>query len=304
MSSDRDTFLPHIESVFYATFHETRGSQILYQVPEGLISQVSTTGNSSTNHTSRNHNSFQPPARGHFESSSTNSLSPVCAPIVPTPSSSITNLSTTQDIIKPTESPTRVHRTSNSSSVSTLDMSSPSSPTSYRSLQHRHLQPCVTSNSPQKSVSTHSFSGPTPLLDFSDISHLVIPMQDMCGRLVICATQRHRVIGFPVCLEAAKYKRVHFRYNLCFVFERTADLSCYEPVVRKIARVLMACEVRFKRSFRVPERLITLHYRKSPLSFQTRIQPRRYIPFLSNCMRISTHIMRHLSSSINSTLSS
>jgi hypothetical protein len=66
----------------------------------------------------------------------------------------------------------------------------------------------------------------------------------MCGRLIICSTLKHRVIGFPVCLEAEKYERVHFRYNLCFVFERKADLSCYEPVVRKIARVLMACEVR------------------------------------------------------------
>lgn len=245
MSTDRDTFLPHIESAFYATFHETRGSQILYQVPEGLISQVSTTGNSSIHHPARCHNSFQLPTRGRDESSN-NSMPFVCTTAVATPSSSTTSIST-PDITKPTDSPQRTHRISTSSSASTLDMSSPSSPTSYRSLQqYRHGQPCTTPNTPHKSGSSHVSSGPTPLLDFSDISHFVIPTQDMCGRLIVCATQRHRVIGFPVCLEAAKYKRVHFRYNLCFVFERTADLSCYEPVVRKIARVLMACEVRLK----------------------------------------------------------
>ncbi|KAF8577354.1 NPR2-domain-containing protein [Ramaria rubella] len=185
MPSDRDTFLPRIESAFYATFHETRGPQILFQVPEGMISQGSS---------------------------------------------------------KITESPAPIHRPSITSSVSTLDISSPSSPASYRSLQQRHLPLSSSSTSPPKSSSFQPPSAPMPLLDFSDISRFVIPTQDMCGRLVICSTQKHRVIGFPVCLEAQKYKRVHFRYNLCFVFERTADLSCYEPVVRKIARVLMACE--------------------------------------------------------------
>lgn len=246
MLADRDSFLPHIESVFYATFHETRGPQILYQVPDGLISQVSTAGNG--NPTSRGSNSFQIPARGCIESSC-NSMPSVCTTAVATPSSSTTSFPT-PDLAKVTESPSRMHRTSNASSISTLD-SSPTSPSSYRSLQQpRYRLPHLASNSPYKSV-TPNFSGPAPLLDFSDISRFVIPTQDMCGRLVICATQRHRVIGFPVCLEAEKYRRVHFRYNICFVFERIADLSCYEPVVRKIARVLMACEVSELTSFSV-----------------------------------------------------
>jgi hypothetical protein len=241
ISADRDTFLPRIESAFYATFHETRGPQILFQVPEGLISQVSSGGSSSTIYASRSPNGL--PTRGHAESF--NSCSAPSGPFsaTSTPSSSTTSLSITEGV-KGTDPPRPLHRTSNSSSTSARDTSLPSSPASYRSIQqHRHLHSSSTSTSPQKSSSPHPASGPAPLLDFSDISRFVIPTQDMCGRLVICETRTHRVIGFPVCLEGHKYKRVHFRYNLCFVFERTADLSCYEPVVRKIARVLMACEV-------------------------------------------------------------
>ncbi|KAF9483818.1 NPR2-domain-containing protein [Pholiota conissans] len=69
----------------------------------------------------------------------------------------------------------------------------------------------------------------------------VIPHPALCGRLVTCATRRHRIIGFPVELKG-KYKRNYFRYNLCFVFDREADLSCYEPIVRKVSRVLKSCE--------------------------------------------------------------
>ena len=82
----------------------------------------------------------------------------------------------------------------------------------------------------------------TPLFNFDDISKYIIPPSQLYGRLVTCATKHHRVIGFPVELRGI-YRRNYFRYNLCFVFERTADLSCYEPIVRKVSRVLSSCEV-------------------------------------------------------------
>lgn len=87
-----------------------------------------------------------------------------------------------------------------------------------------------------------------PLFHFDDISKYVMPQSHLCGRLVICATKSHRVIGFPVQI-LGPYERNYFRYNLCFVFERHADLSCYEPVVRKVSRVLKSCEVRFPSRF-------------------------------------------------------
>ncbi|KAH0827157.1 nitrogen permease regulator 2-domain-containing protein [Lanmaoa asiatica] len=86
-----------------------------------------------------------------------------------------------------------------------------------------------------------SSSSSRTLFNFNDISKYVIPPNPLCGRLVVCATGNYRIIGLPVSL-AGKYERYFFRFNLCFVFERSANLSCYEPIVRKVSRVLTACE--------------------------------------------------------------
>lgn len=77
-----------------------------------------------------------------------------------------------------------------------------------------------------------------------DYRFSVIPQSALCGRLVTCPTRDHRVIGFPVEMPG-KYYRNYLRFNVCFVFNRSADLSCYEPVVRKVSRVLTSCEVRW-----------------------------------------------------------
>lgn len=140
-----DSFLPRIQSVFYAVFDVQQGPKIVYQVPEGLIA-------------------------------------------------------VTESVVTPA-SPVDYHRDRSIRSVST----------------------------------------PT-LFHFDDISKYIIPHSQLCGRLVTCSTKNHRVIGFPVELLGV-YMRNYFRYNLCFVFDRSADLSCYEPVVRKVSRVLTSCEV-------------------------------------------------------------
>ncbi|KAH7889428.1 nitrogen permease regulator 2-domain-containing protein [Phlebopus sp. FC_14] len=93
-----------------------------------------------------------------------------------------------------------------------------------------------------RSPHQRSSSSTRILFNFDDISKYVIPPNALCGRLVRCAIRNYRIIGFPVSLLGAKYERNYFRFNLCFVFERSADLSCYEPVVRKVSRVLTACE--------------------------------------------------------------
>lgn len=189
-----DSFLPRIQSVFYAVFDVRQGSKIVYQVPEGLIS-VSSIGPSS--------NCSVPPTP------TTDSTPPVIPP------SSV--------------NPNGNGLTSRNSSTSLV------SPTDYYRPGGRHLaSPNKRSNSSQRT-----------LFNFSDISMFVIPPSALCGRLVTCTTRRHRIIGFPVELRSEDYWRNYFRYNLCFVFEREADLSCYEPVVRKVSRVLKSCEVRF-----------------------------------------------------------
>ncbi|KAJ7097854.1 nitrogen permease regulator 2-domain-containing protein [Mycena belliarum] len=182
MPSDGDSFLPRIQSVFYAVFDVRQGPKIVYQVPEGLIA--------------------------------------VPATAVPAPTSNPSTPLTEQFASIPP--PGIPPRNSSSSLVSPTD----SRPTS-RSLY-----------SPQQK---RSGSASRTLFNFDDISKYVIPQSQLCGRLVTCSTKRHRIIGFPVELKG-KYQRNYLRYNLCFVFERGADLSCYEPIVRKVSRVLTACE--------------------------------------------------------------
>lgn len=80
------------------------------------------------------------------------------------------------------------------------------------------------------------------LFAFDDIRKFVIPTSALCGRLITCATKKTLVMGFPVALRG-RYDRHYFRFNICFVFDRRADLSCFEPIVRKIGRVMKSCEV-------------------------------------------------------------
>ena len=190
MTSSGASFLPRIESVFYAVFDVHQGPKIVYQVPEGLIGV-----------------------------SSNSTLS--------TSSSSLFSPSTTTSTPSLTDSPTSTNPSRTSSSD--LTKTSP-------------VLPRIGSRSMLLSPQKRGTSSSRVLFDFDDISKYVIPPSALCGRLVICAARKHRVIGFPVELRG-NYDRSYFRYNLCFVFERTADLSCYEPVVRKVSRVLTACEV-------------------------------------------------------------
>lgn len=180
MAADGDSFLPRIQSVFYAEFDVRQGPKIVYQVPEGLISC----------------------------SSGTTSFS--SSPVPATPSTG----------------------TEHSSSGSRASSVSIASPPSYQNESRSKIF------SPQK----RSLSATRTLFNFDDISKYVIPHPMLCGRLVICAARKYRIIGFPTQLRG-KYERNYFRFNLCFVFDRTADLSCYEPVVRKVSRVLTNCEV-------------------------------------------------------------
>lgn len=94
-----------------------------------------------------------------------------------------------------------------------------------------------------RTSTSKSRSARPPLFYFEDISRYVIPASALCGRLVKCTTAEYRIIGFPVELKGSAYDRREFRFNVCFVFEKAADLSCYEPLVRKVGRVLTACEV-------------------------------------------------------------
>lgn len=194
MPDGGDSFLPRIQSVFYAVFDVKHGPKIVYQVPEGLITS---SGNTSTS----NNNSPSVPPTPSLE---------VPSPLFHSPAA----FNSTSSIgLSPSS------RTSSTSRISPIDPKNISSP---------QLQ----SNPAQRA-----------LFNFDDVHKYVIPPSALCGRLVICSTKDHRIIGFPVALKGRQYERNFFRYNVCFVFDRGADLSCYDPIVRKVSRVLTACEV-------------------------------------------------------------
>ncbi|KAH9945929.1 NPR2-domain-containing protein [Epithele typhae] len=190
MTSTGASFLPRLESVFYAVFDVEQGPKIVSQVPEALIATTNPSGHVSSG-----------------SSTSLLALSPI----------SVGSSGSLADFDFPS-------RTSSSSLLS--------SPISQR------LDPRTSIISPHK----RGPSANRALFHFDDISKYVIPPKALCGRLVICTTKSHRILGFPVRLDDEAYPRNYFLYNVCFVFERTADLSCYEPVARKTSRVLTSCE--------------------------------------------------------------
>src|SRR5690348_11373622 len=73
-----------------------------------------------------------------------------------------------------------------------------------------------------------------PIIDFDSISEYIIPKPQLCGHLVNICTESYKVIGFPVIINDNRYRRNFFMFNLSFVFDREADTSSYEPVVRKV----------------------------------------------------------------------
>lgn len=206
MPDGGDSFLPRIQSVFYAVFDVKHGPKIVYQVPEDLI--VSS---------------------GGLSASSTDGPSVPPTPSVELPSPGLQSLYS--------QPPSATASTSNHGSASN-EISSRTSSVSLVSPEE--LRP------PYQSLSSprvRSGSAQRALFNFDDIHKYIIPPSVLCGRLVICSTKNHRIIGFPVALKGRQYERNFFRYNICFVFERGADLSCYEPIVRKVSRVMTACEV-------------------------------------------------------------
>ncbi|GAA5871603.1 hypothetical protein JCM8547_007095 [Rhodosporidiobolus lusitaniae] len=88
------------------------------------------------------------------------------------------------------------------------------------------------------------------LFDFASIIDFVIPKPELCGHLITKATRTSKILGLPVRIvdeekyQGSKsiYNRNAFIFNVCFVFERDAELSVYEPIVRKTGRTLRAME--------------------------------------------------------------
>jgi hypothetical protein len=208
MPDGGDSFLPRIQSVFYAVFDVKHGPKMVYQVPEDLIA-----------------------SSGALSACSTEDPPVPPTPIVELPSSDLQSLQSQTSSSAAT--PTTTNGSTSNGTSSRTSSTSLVSPAELRPPYRNLSSPLVRCGSAQRA-----------LFNFDDIHKYIIPPSALCGRLVICATQNHRIIGFPVALKGRQYERNFFRYNVCFVFEKGADLCCYEPIVRKVSRVLAACEVR------------------------------------------------------------
>ena len=170
------------------------------------------------------------------------------------------------DLSTSTPSPSPIN-TSNTSTSTT----SPPRPSLGRSTSKAQGSSATVSS--QLSATGTAGCGPAPLFEFELISQFTIPQAELCGRLMICTTRKHRIVGFPVILKGPHYDRGMFQYNLCFVFQRDLDVSPYEPVVRKVARVLTVCEVNSGACEAEPLLTEINMYRKSAGFFQTRPLP-------------------------------
>ena len=81
------------------------------------------------------------------------------------------------------------------------------------------------------------------MVDFDSFSEYMIPKSALCNQLVTISTTNYRIMGYPVLIQDTKYERNVLLFNLCFVFEKMANIISFEQIVTKIARVLRALEV-------------------------------------------------------------
>ena len=281
-----------ISSVFFAVLHLEDGPKIVYQVPEGLITTPPR----------------PPPRPSTPQTSSDLSIS------VPSPPNNTNNTPTST--ASPTHPPPCPPTTSKAQASS--------STTGQSQSQSQSSSTTTTTNTTTAGGGGGggASSGPAPLFEFELISQFAIPQAELCGRLMICTTRKHRIVGFPVILKGEHYERGMFQYNLCFVFQRDLDVSPYEPVVRKVARVLTVCEVSSSGSgdglVMEPEPVLCVQeyvtyniwyirytiYRKSACFFLIRLLLWKYTQYSSSFLPISIPSRRHRSDSIASTRSS
>ncbi|KAK4989612.1 Nitrogen permease regulator 2 [Elasticomyces elasticus] len=110
---------------------------------------------------------------------------------------------------------------------------------------HPEKGPTVLHQVPEGSVipCPPSPTAQTPLFDFASISDYLIPRREFCDRLVAVCVNRHRVLGYPVCIhDDTRYERNEFIFNFSIVLEEDVEYSAYASVVRKLARLFRNLE--------------------------------------------------------------
>lgn len=70
---------------------------------------------------------------------------------------------------------------------------------------------------------------------FDYVHRFIITKPELKDRLITVNALGHKVVGCPVCIDNRKYDRNALIFNLCFVFDQSAETTSIEPVVKKLA---------------------------------------------------------------------
>lgn len=209
-----EQFLPRLIAVFYAVFHPTEGPKVIYQVPEGSITEERTPSKAdaqaATPETTPSTSKAQT-AQSSEPLFDFSALSEYLIPKAPLCGRLVTSIA---------RGTVRVHRRQHERPSRPSRAPSLARPAPGRSASARSAN-----SSRASSVKPRSEGAP----EAADK-----PQREQ---------RTYKILGFPVLIEdAAKYQRNNFIFNLCFVFEGQADVRAYEPVVRKCGRVLRGLE--------------------------------------------------------------
>ncbi|KAJ1909909.1 Nitrogen permease regulator 2, partial [Tieghemiomyces parasiticus] len=73
-------------------------------------------------------------------------------------------------------------------------------------------------------------------------SDFIIPQPELKRKLITFYTDQFKILGYPVAIRGEQYQRNELTFNCAFVFRRTDQTACYEPVIKKIAELLEQME--------------------------------------------------------------
>ncbi|KAI8906178.1 nitrogen permease regulator 2-domain-containing protein [Powellomyces hirtus] len=217
---------PPVLAIFYSEFHPTQGPKVSFQVPENFLSSstatAATANSSSLANPLPHHHSHstlalaqQPPQQPQPPAATLPAMTHLMADATPTPAN-------TPNFVA----------LSPQGGDGSRGIREPSTTMKQRQQHHHH----------QETPHYHQHSTQATL-DFDSISEYIIPKPALSNRLVTISTPHYKILSHPVTITSAKYERNALLFNVCFVFEKNAQTTVYEQVVRKLARTLRSLEV-------------------------------------------------------------
>ncbi|KAE8257066.1 hypothetical protein A4X13_0g2596 [Tilletia indica] len=263
-----------IQSIFFATFHPTHGPQILFQMPEGSITQDEPLSSTSTDTASFIQSppafsrAFRSTALNEDSASSSITDSPLLEPRstnrrrTPRRDTQINeplfDFGPIKDYIIPKKElcgklvACNIRGRSSTARSSSARPSAPNNTTN-----NRPIRSSFSSSSNRSGTSKLRSDSTSRYTTTSDIEEDDVQLQEEISNDPATPhtqpppppppshrpTRNYKILGFPVFLsDESRYARNDFRFNMCFVFDASADTRPYEPVVRKIARILTGLE--------------------------------------------------------------